>query len=347
MCLVPQSGITPEQLSLISRFAVASIGSQGTVGGLLVGGFVSLPVSLPFPSFRFLKIFSRSCWKQLAGAYWSALALCMAVYISTNGCHGPTLPKSEHSRVNTFSTPPGNWNWLSISHRPIAAIKCNSKCDLFSEKRNPEIQIPFSSHRELSSTFARLCRVVDAATTDMNEELKQIEGSLTVLESNQKQIKLLKNKANYITNELEIFENNYIKLKWRGGGGGGVIWQRMDDEREMGIYRIREQETRTDYGTLWNAMDLLSLVWRRSLEFKHHESFTLPPTLLFLFVIAHDCMELEQLCRLPIPFFFLNIFLKLFPLFKWQTASCALDCFYFTKYKLFSPHHLSLLFQIF
>lgn len=41
MCLMPQSGITPEQLSLISRFAVASIGSQGTVGGLLVGGLVS------------------------------------------------------------------------------------------------------------------------------------------------------------------------------------------------------------------------------------------------------------------------------------------------------------------
>ncbi len=45
MCLMPQSGITPEQLSLISRFAVASIGSQGTVGGLLVGGLVSHTLS--------------------------------------------------------------------------------------------------------------------------------------------------------------------------------------------------------------------------------------------------------------------------------------------------------------
>jgi mitofusin 2 len=64
----------------------------------------------------------------------------------------------------------------------------------------------------LSSTFARLCRVVDTATTDMNEELKEIEKSLAILESNQKQIKLLRNKANYITNELEIFDNNYIKV---------------------------------------------------------------------------------------------------------------------------------------
>lgn len=46
----------------------------------------------------------------------------------------------------------------------------------------------------------------------MNDELKTLEAQLTVLESNQKQIKLLRNKANYIQNELEIFENNYIAL---------------------------------------------------------------------------------------------------------------------------------------
>lgn len=52
---------------------------------------------------------------------------------------------------------------------------------------------------------------MDNASTDMNEELAHIETNLHQLESNQKQIKMLKNKANYITNELEIFENNYIK----------------------------------------------------------------------------------------------------------------------------------------
>jgi mitofusin len=49
------------------------------------------------------------------------------------------------------------------------------------------------------------------ATTEMNTELKEIEHSLSILETNQKQIKLLRNKANYIVNELDIFENNYIK----------------------------------------------------------------------------------------------------------------------------------------
>lgn len=65
--------------------------------------------------------------------------------------------------------------------------------------------------RELSGTFARLCRVVDSASTEMSDELKQIESNLAMLEVHQKQIKLLRNKANYITNELDIFDTNYIK----------------------------------------------------------------------------------------------------------------------------------------
>lgn len=65
--------------------------------------------------------------------------------------------------------------------------------------------------RELSGTFARLCRVVDTATSDMTDELKKIEGELAVLEANQKNLKLLRNKANYITSELEIFDTNYIR----------------------------------------------------------------------------------------------------------------------------------------
>lgn len=72
-------------------------------------------------------------------------------------------------------------------------------------------QINFSFHRELSGTFARLCRVVDTATTDMTEELKSIEGELTILEANQKKIKLLRNKANYIGSELDIFDTNYLR----------------------------------------------------------------------------------------------------------------------------------------
>lgn len=69
----------------------------------------------------------------------------------------------------------------------------------------------FSFSRELSGTFARLCRVVDTSTSDMTDELKKIETELAALEINQKQLKLLRNKANYITSELEIFDTNYLR----------------------------------------------------------------------------------------------------------------------------------------
>lgn len=71
--------------------------------------------------------------------------------------------------------------------------------------------ISFSSYRELSCTFAGLCRVVDQSTTDMQSELKTIEHALGKLESVQTQIKVLRNKSNYIGHELDVFEKNYIK----------------------------------------------------------------------------------------------------------------------------------------
>ncbi|KAI9582828.1 hypothetical protein GQX74_012045 [Glossina fuscipes] len=65
--------------------------------------------------------------------------------------------------------------------------------------------------QELSSIFTRLCRSVTNATIDMNDELKTLEAQITLLENTQKRVKLLRNKANYIQNELKIFENIYIK----------------------------------------------------------------------------------------------------------------------------------------
>ncbi|KAJ6632777.1 Transmembrane GTPase Marf [Pseudolycoriella hygida] len=169
MCLMPQAGITPEQWSLISRFAVASIGSQGTVGGLLVGGLL-------------LKVVG---WRVLVGI--GALYGCVYFY-------------ERLSWTNTAKERQFKSQYVQHATRKLKMI-----VDLTSANCSHQVQ------QELSSTFARLCRVIDGATTDMNEELKQIESSLTVLESNQKRIKMLKNKANYITNELEVFEKNYIK----------------------------------------------------------------------------------------------------------------------------------------
>lgn len=171
LCLMPTNtaGITQEQLSMISRFAVASIGSQGTVGGLVVAGIMLKTIG----------------WRVLVGI--GALYGCVYLY--------ERLSWTNSAKERTFKS-------QYVRH---ATKKLKMIVDLTSANCSHQVQ------QELSSTFARLCRVVDNATTDMNEELKEIESSLAILEANQKQIKLLRNKANYIQNELEIFENNYIK----------------------------------------------------------------------------------------------------------------------------------------
>lgn len=154
-----------------------------------------------------------SCWKRLAGVFWLESALCMVVFTFMNVSHGLIPLRSVHSKNNTFVMQRESWNWLLIWPHRIAAIKCNSKIYPKLDKKtwNLKLNKCCSICRELSGTFARLCRVVDTATTDMTDELKKIEGELAILEANQKQLKLLRNKANYITSELDIFDTNYIR----------------------------------------------------------------------------------------------------------------------------------------
>uniref|UniRef100_A0A1A9WT32 Dynamin-type G domain-containing protein n=1 Tax=Glossina brevipalpis TaxID=37001 RepID=A0A1A9WT32_9MUSC len=171
VCLIPTpvGGITQEQLSMISRLALASVGSQGTVGGLIVAGIMLKTIG----------------WRVLVGV--GVLYGCVYMY--------ERLSWTNSAKERAFKA-------QYVRH---ATKKLKMIVDLTSANCSHQVQ------QELSSTFARLCRTVDNATTDMNEELRTLEAQLTVLENNQKQLKLLRNKANYIQNELEIFENNYIK----------------------------------------------------------------------------------------------------------------------------------------
>jgi mitofusin len=70
----------------------------------------------------------------------------------------------------------------------------------------------FALNRELSSTFARLCHVVDKATNDMDTEIKTLEKEIRQLEEAANSARILGNKANYITKELEMFDEVYLKL---------------------------------------------------------------------------------------------------------------------------------------
>uniref|UniRef100_A0A1L8DA53 Putative conserved plasma membrane protein n=1 Tax=Nyssomyia neivai TaxID=330878 RepID=A0A1L8DA53_9DIPT len=170
-CVVPYGGsnITPEQLSVISNMVVATVGSHGTVGGIIVSGLLMKAIG----------------WRVLIGIG----VLYGSVYLYERLSYTNAAKKRRYKSQY-------------VKH---ATKKLKLIVDLTSANCSHQVQ------QELTSTFARLCRTVDTASTEMNEDLRTVESLLSQLEANQKQMKLLRNKANYIMNELEIFENNYIK----------------------------------------------------------------------------------------------------------------------------------------
>ncbi|CAG9585834.1 unnamed protein product [Danaus chrysippus] len=65
--------------------------------------------------------------------------------------------------------------------------------------------------QELSTMFARLCRLVDEATTEMDEELKEVREAIKMLEDASTSAKKLRNKANYLSHELDLFDDAFLK----------------------------------------------------------------------------------------------------------------------------------------
>ena len=64
--------------------------------------------------------------------------------------------------------------------------------------------------RELSGTFARLCRLVDESTSEMQRDVRSLEREVQQLEDTTAMAKKLRNKAHYLANELDIFQQTYL-----------------------------------------------------------------------------------------------------------------------------------------
>lgn len=59
--------------------------------------------------------------------------------------------------------------------------------------------------------FARLCRLIDEATTEMDEELCEVREAIKLLDEASTSAKKLRNKANYLGHELELFDESFLK----------------------------------------------------------------------------------------------------------------------------------------
>ncbi|KAK7866709.1 hypothetical protein R5R35_003245 [Gryllus longicercus] len=163
-----QSG---DDWSLASRIVMASISSQGTMGGLLCAGFLLKTVG----------------WRLIviSGAVYGLLYLYERLTWTNKA--------KERSFKNQY-----------VGH---ATKKLRLIVDLTSANCSHQVQ------QELSSTFARLCHLVDEATNDMHSDIKALEKELKLLEDAANSAKMLRNKANYLTKELEIFEDTYLKMQ--------------------------------------------------------------------------------------------------------------------------------------
>lgn len=65
--------------------------------------------------------------------------------------------------------------------------------------------------QELSTMFARLCRLIDEATTEMDTELSEVKEAIKMLDTASTSAKKLRNKANYLSHELELFDDAFLK----------------------------------------------------------------------------------------------------------------------------------------
>merc|ERR1712029_601751 len=165
----PSAGsIVSDDWSVMSKVAVAAVTSQGTMGGLLVGGLLIKTIG----------------WRAILA---SSLAY-GAVYAYER------LTWTNNAKCKEFKR-------QYVEH---AARKLRLVVDMTSANCSHQVQ------QELSSTFARLCHLVDESTAEMKDNAKTMERNIKELEEIAAKAKVLRNQANFIANKLELFDKTYL-----------------------------------------------------------------------------------------------------------------------------------------
>merc|ERR1712013_381456 len=131
-------------------------------------------------------------------------------------------PMSSHSTPETpsneFMVPVDDWSMVSrlalaklkefkrqyVDH---AARKLRLIVDMTSANCSHQVQ------QELSSTFARLCHLVDESTAEMKDSTKEMEKNYRELEDIAGRAKVLRNQAAFLSNKLEMFESTYLQTE--------------------------------------------------------------------------------------------------------------------------------------
>merc|ERR1719282_1610485 len=161
--------IPSDDWSLVSKIALASLSSQGTMGGLLVGGLLLKTVG------------------------WRVIVFSVGIYGGIYAYERMTW--TTHAKCKEFKK-------QYVDH---AARKLRLVVDMTSANCSHQVQ------QELSSTFARLCHLVDETTSEMKDNAKTLEKNIKELEEIASKAKVLRNQASFLGNKLEMFESTYLQ----------------------------------------------------------------------------------------------------------------------------------------
>ena len=123
---------------------------------------------------------------------WRVIAVSLTVYGAVYGYE--RLTWTNQAKLKEFKR-------QYVEH---AARKLRLIVDMTSANCSHQVQ------QELSSTFARLCHMVDESTTEMKDTARQTERSMKELEETGTRAKVLKNQATFLNNKLELFESSYL-----------------------------------------------------------------------------------------------------------------------------------------
>jgi len=161
--------VPQDDWSLVSKVAIASLSSQGTMGGLLVGGFLLKTVG------------------------WRVIVVSGLLY-------GSVYMYERLTWTNTAKLREFKRQYVEHAARKLRLI-----VDMTSANCSHQVQ------QELSSTFARLCHLVDETTAEMNEDVKTLDRVIRDLDETASRAKVLRNEANFLNNKLEMFGQSYLQ----------------------------------------------------------------------------------------------------------------------------------------
>ena len=182
--------IPVDDWSMVSKLALASVSSQGTMGGLLVGGLLLKTVG------------------------WRVIAVSGAIYGAVYMYERVTW--TNQAKLKEFKR-----QYVDHAARKLRLIVDMTSANC-SHQVQQELSSTFARLCHLVCTIVndgnlnhnmRTFAQVDESTAEMKDSAKEMEKNYRELEDIAGRAKVLRNQAAFLSNKLEMFESTYLQTE--------------------------------------------------------------------------------------------------------------------------------------